>query len=275
MDIVFGILSAIIGFLSGCFICVPLLLMFLCSFRINHLLRNLGLIDFSSASKHDLITVFFMTAILIAEFVFVFSTFGNTIENGFCIGFGISIIMFILTGGYKIDNNNFSDYIRSHLKFISDQQLVALWNWAQNKESSYHVRHHINAVIPGSKIEFDIAHLIVTYSNLEEAVNEICDNHYSHQLRKEELSDKEQKLNLINQNIMELQKTFENAKRDLGDNTIEDLLKMRESGIITDEKLDEFINAIESLQFIIDTYPEMIKQMENDRNELLMEINNQ
>lgn len=81
----------------------------------------------------------------------------------------------------------------------------------------------------------------------------------------DELQGKQKQLRQMEQSIEIMKGTLENAKHDLGDNTVEDVLAMNKSGAMTNEQAQETIRAIENLQFIIDTYPALIEQMESNK----------
>ena len=62
------------------------------------------------------------------------------------------------------------------------------------------------------------------------------------------------------QYIKNLEDTYNKAVEDLGDLTIEDAKKLYAENKITAEYRDQLINAIDSLNFIISTYPALIEK---------------
>lgn len=71
-----------------------------------------------------------------------------------------------------------------------------------------------------------------------------------------------------------MRQTLEDSKIDLDGHTVEEAVSLRESGLITSDKAEELINAIKSLQFIVDSYPDMISRFEKHREELISDLIN-
>lgn len=73
----------------------------------------------------------------------------------------------------------------------------------------------------------------------------------------------------INEIISTLVDTYNNAVRDLGDYTLEDANSAYKNGFMNKERYIELKNAIESLTFVKEVYPEKILEMKEKRNEIL------
>ncbi len=79
-------------------------------------------------------------------------------------------------------------------------------------------------------------------------------------------------LQKINESIRMAQTTYDNAVRDLGDNTVQDAELLYQNKTITKEQYENFVISIENLQMIIDHMPEQIAMLKQQRAQLLNEL---
>lgn len=73
----------------------------------------------------------------------------------------------------------------------------------------------------------------------------------------------------IDELIAKANQTLTQARLDLGDNTCEDVLVLQKQGILSDEEAKNTIDSIEALEFIISSYPALIKNFEMKREEII------
>lgn len=109
---------------------------------------------------------------------------------------------------------------------------------------------------------------IPCFSGIEAAQNE-----NDHKPTEKDSSVEPQKENFdlaqIDELITKANQTLTQARLDLGDNTREDVLVLQKQGILSDEEAKNTIDSIEALEFIISSYPALIKKFEMKREEIL------
>lgn len=77
----------------------------------------------------------------------------------------------------------------------------------------------------------------------------------------------------IDEIIAKLNQTLTQSRLDLGDTICEDVLTLQKQGIISNEEAKNTIDSIEALEFIISSYPALIKKFEMQREEILSNSN--
>lgn len=87
-----------------------------------------------------------------------------------------------------------------------------------------------------------------------------------------DLAKKEQELKEVEKLLQTLNETLDKAKRDLGDITVNDVIEQYNRGLISKQQAGECINSIQSLEKVISGTPEMIKNTEIMKAQILEEL---
>lgn len=122
------------------------------------------------------------------------------------------------------------------------------------------------------KILMDIEMLLIRTAFIVSKFDEVApvelysgqESMFISKIQKEKYIEKAQLIQMINMQ----KETLNKAKRDLENNTVEKVVDMYNNHLINEQQKDEFINAIQSLNAIIEMAPDSIKMLEEKLKKL-------